>query len=359
MNNMNNNNMNNMNNNNMNNNNNLNNNNMNNNNMNNNNNMSNLSTYQNNNMNGMNSNKNNMPPQQFSSPLYNYNDNKDMNNSMSTPNNRDYRYQNPSPNYYNYNDFNNNSKNNSMNNFALKKNKFLNMTTPPSSIHNTPVHSNNNTYTNNNQIPSPKTFSTTTSPQFNNGNNDNNYNNQTPSVPKPNNNSNTFTPTISKFINANSKPYDINTISSPHRKNRPTYASLIGQAIMSSPNHKAQLSTICDWIVDHYPTFDRSDQRWQNSIRHNLSLQKCFVKLPHSPDSSSTHSKSCFWTIHEDFLESFINGEFVRHRHRRINKTKDLSNLSPNNFMGDKKNGAKKMSSSDSKLEIQTRNGYE
>ncbi|ORY55215.1 winged helix DNA-binding domain-containing protein, partial [Neocallimastix californiae] len=66
---------------------------------------------------------------------------------------------------------------------------------------------------------------------------------------------------------------------------------------MSSPNHKAQLSTICDWIVEHYPSFDRSDQRWQNSIRHNLSLQKCFVKLPHSPDTVTTHSKSCFWTI--------------------------------------------------------------
>ncbi|OUM57734.1 hypothetical protein PIROE2DRAFT_23679, partial [Piromyces sp. E2] len=91
-----------------------------------------------------------------------------------------------------------------------------------------------------------------------------------------------------------------------------TYASLIGQAIMSSPNQKAQLSTICDWIVEHYPNFDRTDQRWQNSIRHNLSLQKCFVKLPHSPATSTTHSKSCFWTIHEDFLESFINGEFIR-----------------------------------------------
>lgn len=105
---------------------------------------------------------------------------------------------------------------------------------------------------------------------------------------------------------------------------------------MANPGRKAQLCTICDWIVKNYPYFSKSDHRWQNSIRHNLSLQKCFVKLPHksiatalsnnsinnetTPPSTVTHQKSCYWTIPDEYIEGFINGDFFRHRHRGFGK---------------------------------------
>ncbi|KAJ3108766.1 Hepatocyte nuclear factor 3-beta [Phlyctochytrium planicorne] len=97
------------------------------------------------------------------------------------------------------------------------------------------------------------------------------------------------------------------------RKNRGgTYATIIADAILSTPEKKAQLSTIVTYFVDTYPDeFDRTDTRWQNSVRHNLSLQECFIKLSVGSNSSTgkKNEKGCFWTIHPAWI---MDGKFVR-----------------------------------------------
>ncbi|PWN43237.1 winged helix DNA-binding domain-containing protein, partial [Ceraceosorus guamensis] len=73
-----------------------------------------------------------------------------------------------------------------------------------------------------------------------------------------------------------------------------SYAGLIGQAILLSSDGKLSLNEIYNWISASYPYYVRGDRGWQNSIRHNLSLNKSFIKVERGPDLPG---KGGFWSI--------------------------------------------------------------
>ncbi|KAG0301784.1 Pre-rRNA-processing protein fhl1 [Dissophora globulifera] len=96
-----------------------------------------------------------------------------------------------------------------------------------------------------------------------------------------------------------------------------SYASLIAQAINSTPSRKLTLNGIYQHITNHYPYYQLAQNGWQNSIRHNLSLNKAFVKVPRS---DSEPGKGAFWTIDQSCEAQFANGVYKRSRRAMSSK---------------------------------------
>ena len=92
-----------------------------------------------------------------------------------------------------------------------------------------------------------------------------------------------------------------------------SYIALITMSIVQSPHKRLTLHGICQFIRDRFPYYKDRFPAWQNSIRHNLSLNDCFVKIPREPGNPG---KGNFWTLDPLAQDMFDNGSFLRRRKR-------------------------------------------
>ncbi|XP_071984516.1 forkhead box protein P1 isoform X8 [Engystomops pustulosus] len=87
-----------------------------------------------------------------------------------------------------------------------------------------------------------------------------------------------------------------------------TYASLIRQAILESPEKQLTLNEIYNWFTRMFAYFRRNAATWKNAVRHNLSLHKCFVRVE--------NVKGAVWTVDEI--------EFQKRRPQKISGSPSL-----------------------------------
>ncbi|KAG7250657.1 hypothetical protein CRUP_002383 [Coryphaenoides rupestris] len=88
-----------------------------------------------------------------------------------------------------------------------------------------------------------------------------------------------------------------------------SYIALIVMAIQSSPAKRLTLSEIYQFLQARFPFFRGSYQGWKNSVRHNLSLNECFIKLP---KGLGRPGKGHYWTIDPASEFMFEEGSFRR-----------------------------------------------
>ncbi|XP_069785620.1 forkhead box protein K2 [Narcine bancroftii] len=94
-----------------------------------------------------------------------------------------------------------------------------------------------------------------------------------------------------------------------------SYAQLIVQAITTAPDKQLTLSGIYTHITKNYPYYRTADKGWQNSIRHNLSLNRYFIKVPRSQEEPG---KGSFWRIDPASENKLTEQAFRKRRPRGV-----------------------------------------
>uniref|UniRef100_A0A8C9EVS7 Forkhead box protein G1 n=1 Tax=Pavo cristatus TaxID=9049 RepID=A0A8C9EVS7_PAVCR len=94
-----------------------------------------------------------------------------------------------------------------------------------------------------------------------------------------------------------------------------TYAALIAMAIRASPEQRLPLSGIYSYVAGRFPYYRRGPKGWQNSIRHNLSLNPCFLRLPRR--SGAPH-RGGEWALDPAFQNAFPGGDYRRRRRSNL-----------------------------------------
>ncbi|GLI76755.1 forkhead transcription factor [Penicillium ochrochloron] len=105
------------------------------------------------------------------------------------------------------------------------------------------------------------------------------------------------------------EPHQMPMIEDDGTKPPYSYATLIGMSILRAPNRRLTLAQIYKWISDTFSYYKNSDAGWQNSIRHNLSLNKAFIKQERPKDDPG---KGNYWAIEPGMEAQFLKDKQVR-----------------------------------------------
>ena len=90
-----------------------------------------------------------------------------------------------------------------------------------------------------------------------------------------------------------------------------SYLTMIAMAILFAPQKRSLLNDIYKFVIRNFPYYERCKSAWRNSVRHNLSVNECFVKNGRAPSG-----RGFYWAIHPACLDDFKRGDFNRRQAR-------------------------------------------
>ncbi|XP_058460998.1 forkhead box protein biniou [Malaya genurostris] len=100
-----------------------------------------------------------------------------------------------------------------------------------------------------------------------------------------------------------------------------SYINMIVMAIKDSPHRRRTLSEIYKYLQSKYDFFNGEYNGWKNSVRHNLSLNECFKKLP---KECGKPGKGHYWTIDSSAEYMFEDEGSLRRRPRGFRRKQQL-----------------------------------
>ena len=114
-----------------------------------------------------------------------------------------------------------------------------------------------------------------------------------------------------------------------------SYIALISMAILGSPDRRLVLGDIYESIRKRFAYYKRMREKaWRNSIRHNLSLNECFVK-----SGRADNGKGNYWSVHPACVADFSQGNYcrrhARQRARRASRLSQTATARPTRCRGD------------------------
>lgn len=112
-----------------------------------------------------------------------------------------------------------------------------------------------------------------------------------------------------------------------------SYVALITMAIGESPDRRLTLRGIYDFISTRFPYYSNDQKGWQNSVRHNLSLNDCFLKVPIR--ETGEDRKGNYWVLDPACEGMFEMGDYRRKRRiKRPCRPQSLESLCLQPYVG-------------------------